>query len=113
VQRDNDFADYLADRVRASDELELLAEPVLSICCFRYTSADVVDLDAFNATLFRRLVQETEFLPSSTVVNRQFSLRPCFINPRSEREHVDGLVDAVLRIGNELVAKQRSDPVRV
>jgi aromatic-L-amino-acid/L-tryptophan decarboxylase len=103
VRRDNDLARYLAERVRSSDVLELVAEPVLSICCFRYTAADVEDLDAFNAALFRRLVQETEWLPSSTVVNGRFALRPCFINSRTERKHVDGLVEAVTAIGKQLM----------
>ena len=102
VRKDNDFARHLADRVRESDVLELLAEPVLSICCFRYARADVDDLDAFNAALFRRLVQETDYLPSSTVVNGKYAIRPCFINSRTEQEHVDGLVEAVTTIGNEL-----------
>jgi aromatic-L-amino-acid/L-tryptophan decarboxylase len=102
VRRDNDLARYLAERVQASDVLEEVGEPVLSICCFRYAADDIGDLDAFNATLFRRLLRETDFLPSSTLVNGQFVLRPCFINSRTERKHVDGLVDAVTAIGNEL-----------
>ncbi len=102
VRRDNDFARYLADRVRESDVLELLSEPVLSICCFRYAAGDIGDLDAFNAALFRRLVQETDFLPSATVVNGRYAIRPCFINSRTEQKHVDGLVEAVTTIGNEL-----------
>jgi aromatic-L-amino-acid/L-tryptophan decarboxylase len=109
VRRDNDFARQLADRVRASDVLELLSEPVLSICCFRYASARIEDLDAFNAAVHRRLVRETPYLPSTTVVNGASALRPCFINSRTRREHVEGLVDAVTEIGNELAART---PVR-
>jgi len=104
VRRDNDLARYLASRVRESEALELLGEPVLSICCFRYVGAGIEDLDGFNAALFRRLVQETPYLPSSTLVNARFAIRPCFINPRTEQEHVDGLVDAVVAIGDELRA---------
>lgn len=102
VRRDNDLARYLADRVRASNVLELVAEPVLSICCFRYAVAEINNLDAFNAALFRRLVRETDYLPSSTLVNGRFALRPCFINPRTQRKHVDGLVEAVTAIGDDL-----------
>ncbi len=102
IRRDNDLARHLAARVRASDLLELLAEPVLSICCFRYAAAGIDDLDAFNASLVRRLVQETPYLPSSTVVNGSFAIRPCFINSRTAVEHVDRLVDAVVTIGDEL-----------
>ena len=39
VVRHNDCARRVADRARASEELELLREPVLSIACFRYVPA--------------------------------------------------------------------------
>jgi aromatic-L-amino-acid decarboxylase len=102
VRRDNNLARHLASRVRGSDCLELLAEPVLSICCLRYHAGDIDDLDALNAALLRRLRSETPYLPSSTVVNGSFAIRPCFINARTELKHVDGFCDAVARIGNEL-----------
>jgi aromatic-L-amino-acid decarboxylase len=102
IRRDNDFARRLADRVCAHESLELLAEPTLSICCFRYVAAEVDDLNAFNAALHRRLVQKTPFLPSATVVDGQFALRPCFINARSRLADVDAFAEAVVRIGEEL-----------
>jgi aromatic-L-amino-acid decarboxylase len=102
VRRDNDFARHLASRVRLSNRLELVAEPVLSICCLRYRTEATDDLDALNAALLRRLVAETPYLPSSTVVKGRFAIRPCFINARTELEHVDAFCDAVIRIGDEL-----------
>ena len=102
VVKDNDLARHLADNVRGCDRLELLCEPVLSICCFRYRSDAVRDLDDLNERLFRRLVQETRYLPSATVVNGHFGLRPCFINERTTFEHVDALCAAVLAIGDEV-----------
>jgi aromatic-L-amino-acid decarboxylase len=102
IRRDNDLARRLAERIAASDRLELLADPVLSICCFRYVAPEIDDLDSFNAELARRLVRETPYLPSSTLVNGRFAIRPCFINSRTEIEHVDGLAEAVAAIGDEL-----------
>ena len=104
VRRDVDFARRVAARAEASDRLELLAEPELSICCFRYAAEGLDDLDALNAALLRRLVRETPYLPSSTVVGGRFALRPCFINSRTRPEDVDGLVDAVVALGYELRA---------
>ena len=101
VTRDNDFARQLATLVRSNDHLELLAEPVLSICCFRYRRDGVADLDVLNEHVHRRLLRETPYLPSATVVNGSFSLRPCFINPRTTSELVIGLADAVVRFGDE------------
>ncbi len=104
IRGDNDFARHVATRAAASDRLELMAEPVLSICCFRYVAPGVDDdgLDSLNATVLRRLQAETPYLPSSTVVNGRFVIRPCFINGRTELKHVDGLCDAVIRIGDQL-----------
>lgn len=104
VQRDNDLARRLAGAVRSHERLELLAEPVLSICCFRYRRGGIADLDALNEQVHRRLLRETPYLPSATVVNGSFGLRPCFINPRTMDEHIDGLVGAVVRLGDELAA---------
>jgi aromatic-L-amino-acid decarboxylase len=101
IKQDNDFARQLAAVVRRSDHLELLSEPVLSICCFRYRRDGIVDLDSLNEQVYRRLLRETQYLPSATVVNGSFGLRPCFINPRTSSEHVDGLADAVVRLGDE------------
>jgi aromatic-L-amino-acid decarboxylase len=102
VQQDNDFARQLAAIVRNHDRLELLAEPVLSICCFRYRRDGIADLHALNEQVHRRLLRETPYLPSSTVVNGSFALRPCFINPRTTGDDVEGLADAVIRLGDEI-----------
>ena len=104
IERDNDLARRLAAVVRSNDRLELLSEPVLSICCFRYRPDGVVDLDSVNEQVHRRLLRETRYLPSTTVVNGAFGLRPCFINPRTTSEHVDGLAEAVVRLGDELTS---------
>jgi aromatic-L-amino-acid/L-tryptophan decarboxylase len=108
IRRDNDFARRLAEHVRRHPRLELVAEPVLSICCFRYTADGIADLNAFNTALLRRLVRETPYLPSSTIVNGKFVIRPCFINARTQSEHIDGLVDAVVTIGDEMLASDGS-----
>jgi aromatic-L-amino-acid decarboxylase len=103
IVRHNNMARELADICRQHDRLELLLEPTLSVCCFRYTSTEVSDLDQLNQRLFRRLVRENEFIPSTTRVNGQLALRPCFLGARTETEQVDGLINAVLRIGDALV----------
>jgi aromatic-L-amino-acid decarboxylase len=103
IVRHNDMARDLADYCRAHESLELLLEPTLSVCCFRYWSSQVDDLDLFNQQLFRRLVRENEFIPSTTRVDGRFALRPCFLGARTEHDQVDGLAQAVLRIGAVLV----------
>jgi aromatic-L-amino-acid/L-tryptophan decarboxylase len=104
VRRHNDYARQVERRVRADPRLELLAPATLSICCFRYRAPDMTDdgLDRLNTKLAQRLRDETPFVPSTTRVGGRLAIRPCFINPRTTLVEVDGLVDAVTRIGDEL-----------
>jgi aromatic-L-amino-acid decarboxylase len=90
--------------VRADPRLQLLSEPTLSICCFRYFREELDDgqLDVMNDKILRRLHRETGFIPSATQVDGRFGIRPCFINPRTTQTEVDGLVDAVVVIGSNL-----------
>lgn len=104
IIEDNDFARRVADRARREPSLELLTEPTLSICCFRHVAPAGADSDDFNQRLLRRLLRETDFMPSSTLVDGRFAIRPCFINVRTTTEHVDAFVDAVLSIGADLAS---------
>ena len=105
IQRHNDMAREIAGFCKQHPNLELLLEPTLSTCCFRYVATEVTDLDMLNQRLRQRLVRENEFMPSTTRVDGKLVLRPCFIGVRSDRSQVDGLLQAVLRIGDALVAE--------
>ena len=124
VIRHNDCARRVADRARASDELELLREPVLSICCFRYMPpgwgvaggepaeaagaagrpgpADEASLDALNEEILHAVRARGRCITSSTRVGGRFAIRPCYVNPRSGLADADALVDEVLAAGRQL-----------
>ena len=102
IRRHNDMAAHIADLARAHPNLELLLEPTLSICCFRYVNPQVADLDGLNRQLHRRLVRENRNLPSTTQVGGKLALRPCFIGARAALAQADSLVEDVLRIGAEV-----------
>ena len=105
VVRHNDYARRVADCARASDELELLAEPVLSICCFRYRPAGWSDeerLDALNESVVRGVRARGRTVTSSTRVDGCFAIRPCFINPRSTLADAHALIEEVLTVGREI-----------
>ena len=105
IERHNDMAREVADFCRQHDNLELLLEPTLSICCFRYIAPGVDDLDLLNQRLHRRLIHENEHLPSTTRVNGQLALRPCFLGARTGRDEVEGMLQSILRIGAALTAE--------
>ncbi len=121
VVRHNDCARRVADLARASGELELLREPVLSIACFRYVpegwggesaspgmpagepdAAAEARLDALNEAILHGVRARGRCITSSTRVGGRFAIRPCFVNPRSGLEDADALVDEVLAVGREL-----------
>ncbi len=107
VVRHDDCARLVAQRARASDELELLAEPVLSICCFRFRPPGPTDeaaLDALNEAVLHGIRARGRVVTSGTRVDGRFAIRPCFINPRTTLADADALVDEVLLVGRELAA---------
>ncbi|HKI51568.1 MAG TPA: pyridoxal-dependent decarboxylase [Geothermobacteraceae bacterium] len=104
VKRHNAMARYLAQYAKRHPNLEVLSEPTLSICCFRYVSPHIDDLDEFNQKLHRRLVRENQYMPSTTRVKGSLALRPCFVGARADHPQVDALLESVLRIGRDLEA---------
>jgi aromatic-L-amino-acid/L-tryptophan decarboxylase len=106
VTRHLDCARRVADHARSEPELELLVEPELSICCFRYRPAgwsDEAAIDSLNERLLSRIRARGRTVTSSTRVNGRFAIRPCYINPRSTLADADALVDEVLTVGRSLV----------
>lgn len=107
VKRHNDMAAYIAMAAKEHPHLELLLEPTLSICCFRYVAPGIEDLDSFNRQLHRRLIRENQNMPSTTLVNGCLALRPCFVGARTNQAHADALLNDVLRIGQDLAEARR------
>ena len=104
VVRHNSFARLIAERVDSNPVLEVVAEPVLSICCFRYNNGKMSEdeLNRLNAHIAARLRSESQFVPSTTVVKGRYAIRPCYINPRVREVDVTGLVERVSELGNEM-----------
>jgi aromatic-L-amino-acid decarboxylase len=109
IRRHNDMANHIAKAARDHPNLELLQEPTLSICCFRYVDPGVGDLDRLNQRLHRSLIRENRNMPSTTRVNGHLALRPCFVGARTDMQHAQALVADVLRIGAELAREFTSE----
>ena len=88
------LARYLADRIAASPQLELVASGGLSIVCFRYRGDD-----ALNRRLLERLQLGGEAFITSTDLRGRFVLRACIVNYRSTPHDVDRMLDAICTIG--------------
>jgi glutamate/tyrosine decarboxylase-like PLP-dependent enzyme len=104
VRQNVEQAAYLAQLVRDSADLELLAPAPLNIVCFRYRGGggDDAALNALNAELLMRLHERGIAVPTNASIDGKFALRVAIVNHRSRREDFDILVDAVREIGREL-----------
>ncbi len=99
-------AEYLAALIEAEDELQLVVAPQLSILCFRFRKPGLDDAvtDRINSEIRDRIQLEGDYLMSPTRVRGRPVLRSCIMNHATRAEHVEGLLDSVLRIGRELTA---------
>ena len=77
----------------------------LNIACFRFRPAGLLEekLEAINREILVRLQEDGIAVPSSTLIDGQFSLRVAITNHRSRRSDFDALVEGVLALGRELV----------
>jgi glutamate/tyrosine decarboxylase-like PLP-dependent enzyme len=100
-------ASYLAGLVRDAPDLQLLATVALNIVCFRYVAAgwDEPRLNRLNEELLIRLQESGLAMPSGTLVRGRYAIRCAITNHRSRRGDFVLLVEAVRRLGAELVAE--------
>jgi L-2,4-diaminobutyrate decarboxylase len=83
---------YLYERVAASDDFEPAHVPDFNIFCFRHRGDDET-----NARLREDVIRSGEAWITSTILKGRRVLRVTMINPRTEREHVDRMLEAVRR----------------
>jgi glutamate/tyrosine decarboxylase-like PLP-dependent enzyme len=99
VEQNVEQAGYLVALIEASKELELAAEAPLNIVCFRYRGAS----DEENTEILMRLQESGLAVPSGTMIGGRFAIRVANTNHRTRRDDLDLLVEAVQKIGGEVV----------
>lgn len=107
IQHDIDMANLLRAKIRAADDLEIVAAGPLSATCFRYRpTCDMEDgdIDAVNRALLPRLQQSGEVFITGTEIDGRVALRACVVNFRTRESDLDTLLAAIRREGaRELV----------
>ena len=104
VCRHNAMAKWLAEQANDHPNLELILEPTLSICCFRYVHKNAQDLNQLNKNIHRQLMKNGVNIPSTTQLDGQYVIRPCFLGARTAWHHAEDLLNEVLEIGNKLIS---------
>lgn len=79
---------YAYERVAESDDFEAMHAPHFNIFCFRHKTAD-------NGAIREKLLRSGQAWITSTLLRGERVLRITVINPRTERSHVDAMLDAV------------------
>ncbi|MDQ3818891.1 MAG: aminotransferase class I/II-fold pyridoxal phosphate-dependent enzyme [Acidobacteriota bacterium] len=104
IAKDNALAIFMAERIEASEDFELLAPVELSVCCFRYVPPGLrVELSAedepartrsndqlneLNARVMHRVQRAGRAYISNATLRGRYALRACITNFRTTREDI-------------------------
>jgi aromatic-L-amino-acid decarboxylase len=109
IEEDIELARLMADFVRETDDLELLCEPSLSVCCFRHRPRgfDEEALAAHNDALLAQLQRDGRAYFSNVSVAGRSGLRACITNFRTTAADVRRAIDLVRELGNRVCGPRR------
>ncbi|MEP7267769.1 MAG: pyridoxal-dependent decarboxylase [Saprospiraceae bacterium] len=95
---------YLADKINAHPQLELMAPVPMNIVCFRYTDKrwNQETLNKVNKEILMQLHERGIATPSYTILHGNYVIRVANVNHRSKKSDFDALVDGVIQIGDTL-----------
>ena len=94
-----EHASVLGRELAADPRFELLAEPELSVVCFRHLRDG--DIDAHNWRLAQAIRDDGRVYLAPAVVDGRACLRVCFMNFRTDAGHVEELLRVVRELGDE------------
>jgi aromatic-L-amino-acid decarboxylase len=105
IRQNVEQARYLRDLIANDPRLELLAPVPLNVVCFRFAAPgmDPAELNALNEEILIRIQESGLAVPSGTLLGDRYAIRVAITNHRSRREDFAMLVEAVTRIGLQLV----------
>ncbi|HBB88057.1 MAG TPA: pyridoxal-dependent decarboxylase [Blastocatellia bacterium] len=110
ITEDNVLAAYLAELVEQEEDFELLSQPQLSICCFRYVPPAMrlrLDTDAqeneaigselnkLNERIMYAIQRGGRAYLSSATVHGKFALRACITNFRTTRADIEQTLEII------------------
>ena len=97
IAEDNALAAYLAELIEGSKDFELLCQPQLSICCFRYVPANAneTSLNELNERIMYAVQRGGRAYLSSATIKDKFGLRVCITNFRTTRADIEQTLEII------------------
>jgi aromatic-L-amino-acid decarboxylase len=87
-----------AEALRALPEVEIVAEPVLSLLAFRVRPAGVEDvraIDAFSKKVMSKVNARQRVLLTGAVVKGRFVIRICVLSFRTHQDRIDAAIEDI------------------
>lgn len=91
------------ERIVEQADFELLIEPACNIVCFRYAPDESIDVNALNRAIRLELRNGKRFFIVQTDVAGQLYLRCALMNPFTEIDDLQALLDEIRTIGEGLL----------
>jgi L-2,4-diaminobutyrate decarboxylase len=86
---------------------ELAEEPISNIVCFRYTgNLPSETYELVNRKIRQELLEDGEFYIVSTVLKGTFFLRTTFMNPFTNKKHMEVLLEKIKEIARKIEIKK-------
>ena len=89
-----DLIAYVTDELRKIDDLEIVAEPQLTITAFRLVKPDV-DLNELNRDLINRINAKRRVFVTPTTIDGKFVIRICIVSHRTHRDRIEMAVEDI------------------
>lgn len=106
VTRQYDLGQTMANKIKTQrPNLELAVEPHSNIVCFRYKSDNYSDeeLDKINSAIRQKILEENNYYIVQTTLNGRVYLRVTLMNPHTNEETIDSMLDNVGSMGHDVV----------
>jgi aromatic-L-amino-acid decarboxylase len=95
-----DLIEFITDAIRSIDGIEIVAEPQLTICAFRFRNDDSLTRRLLECINARKRVMLT-----GAIVRGQFVIRICIVSHRTHRDRVQMAIDDIRAAVGELAGE--------
>lgn len=110
VERHVGLARRLGEQVSASEDFELLEQPVINVVCFRFRpgGVDEARVDDLNRRLGQAVIDDGRVYFGTTVYAGKVAFRPAISNWRTREEDVDLILPVLRELAAQLIPTSTS-----